>query len=105
MVLQHGDQLEFSDDRNQREVAAETIAWLVMKRLGFAAGVSSDYLLSWSRDISCDTLYEALEQIVDALDRCLEIIARRPWQGPRDPVREAQWTNFPLPGAIESCDD
>jgi hypothetical protein len=105
MVLQHGGQIEFGDEKNQREVAAETVAWLVMKRLGLTAGVSKDYLLDWSRHISCDTLRQAFDHIDDALDRCLEIIAIPPWHGPRDPVREAQWTIIPLPGAIESSDD
>jgi hypothetical protein len=105
LLLDHERPHEFEDEENQREVAAETIAWLVLRRLGFATGVSSEYVVHWSRCISRDTLREMLDYLEAAFDRCFRIISIPPWLGPRDPLREADWTTFPLPGAIEPCDD
>lgn len=74
--LLHDPELEIvtvKSPRNEKEVQAESVAFMVAERLGLdTSEYSFPYIASWSDNGKVDVLWECFEEIQDAAKRILE---------------------------------
>jgi hypothetical protein len=110
IVLAHDGMDEFEDHHTQREIEADTLAYLVMKVLGHHLPDTADYILAKvnkNRGVRTETVRELFDHLDTATERALAILRVPPWQGPREPGSEPlrPYVHIPQGEYVEAVDD